>query len=62
MEDSGSQPIKEAAASAPVIVTGFNEAPRVGEKFSVFESLEQAQARVDRKAAKRKEEKEVFVF
>jgi len=62
MEGPGSQPIKEATASTPVIVTGFNEAPQVGEKFSVFESLDQAQARVDKKAVKRKEEKEVFVF
>jgi len=62
MEDSKSEPIKEATASTPVIVTGFNEAPQVGEKFSVFESLGQAQARVDKKTAKRKEKKEVFVF
>lgn len=62
MEDSGSHPIEEASASTPVVATGFNEVPQVGEKFSSFESLEQAQARVDRKTAKRKEEKEVFVF
>jgi translation initiation factor IF-2 len=62
MEDFQSNPLEKATASTPVIVTGFNQVPQVGEKFSVFNSLEEAQARVNKKAAKRKEEKEVLVF
>lgn len=62
MEDFQSSPIEKASASTPVIVTGFNQVPRVGEKFYTFDSLESAQIKADRKTAKRKEEKEVFVF
>lgn len=62
MEDFQSQPLEKATASTPVIVTGFNQVPQVGEKFFVFNSLEEAQIRIARKTAKRKEEKEVFVF
>ena len=62
MEDFQSQPMEKATASTPVIVTGFNQVPQVGEKFFVFDSLEEAQVRIARKTAKRKEEKEVFVF
>jgi len=65
MEDFQLNPTKEAFASTPVVVTGFNQAPQVGEKFSVFNSLEEAQTEVDRKTAKRDSDggtKEVFVF
>lgn len=62
MEDFQSKPIKKATASTPVIITGLNQVPQVGEKFSVFETLEQAQTRVDKKIAKRKGEKEIFVL
>jgi len=62
MEDFQFQPIGKATASMPVIVTGFNQVPQIGEKFSVFNSLEEAQVRIAKKTAKRKEEKEVFVF
>ena len=62
MEDFQSQSMEKATASTPVIVTGFNQVPQVGEKFFVFDSLEEAQIRIARKTAKRKEEKEVFVF
>ncbi|MAF20872.1 MAG: translation initiation factor IF-2 [Parcubacteria group bacterium] len=61
IEDFQSQPIEKATASTPVIITGLNQVPQVGEKFSVFETLEQAQIRVDKKTAKRKGEKEIFV-
>ncbi|MFH0906665.1 MAG: translation initiation factor IF-2 [bacterium] len=60
MEDFLSKPIKQASASTPVIITGFNTAPQVGEKFSVFENLEQAQDRINKKKEKRKDEKEVL--
>ena len=62
MEDFQFQPLKKATGSTPVIVTGFSQVPQVGEKFFVFNSLEEAQVRIAKKAAKRKEEKEVFVF
>jgi translation initiation factor IF-2 len=62
MEDFQFNSLKKATASTPVIVTGFNQVPQVGEKFHVFNNLEEAQARVSKKASKRKEEKEVFVF
>ncbi len=62
MEDFQSQLMEKATASTPVIVTGFNQVPQVGEKFFVFNSLEETQIRIARKTAKRKEEKEVFVF
>lgn len=64
MEDFQGKTIKEATASTPVVVTGFNQVPQVGEKFYIFNNLDEAQARVDRKSAKRQPEdsKEVFVF
>lgn len=62
MEDFQLQAIEKAIPSTPVIITGLNQVPQVGEKFSVFNSLEEAQARVAKKTAKRKEEKEVFLF
>jgi translation initiation factor IF-2 len=58
----GLNPLEKAIPSTPVIVTGFNQVPQVGEKFLTFDSLEEAQARVNKKTAKRKEDKEVFVF
>ncbi len=64
MEDFQGEPIKQATASTPVIITGFNQVPQVGEKFYVFNNLNEAQARVDRKTIKRQpqDETEVRVF
>lgn len=62
MEDWQSQAVEKATAGRPVIVTGFNQVPQVGEKFSIFENLEQAQQKVAQKTAKRKETKEVFMI
>jgi translation initiation factor IF-2 len=62
MEDFQSRPIQEAGPSTPVIITGFNQVPQIGEKFAVFESLEAAQQKAEQKAAKRKETKEVFLI
>jgi len=64
MEDFQGKPIKEATASTPAVVTGFDQVPQVGEKFYTFDSLDEAQARVDRKSAKRQPEdsQEVHVF
>lgn len=38
--------IKEAFASDPVIVFGFNQVPKVGEEFKVFPDLESAQKNI----------------
>jgi len=62
MEDFQWQPIEKAAASDPVIITGFDQVPQVGEKFFVFDDSKEAQVRIAKKTAKRKEGKEVFVF
>jgi len=53
MEDFQSQPLKEVGPSTPVVITGLNQVPQVGEKFLVFDNLDNAQARVARKTAKR---------
>ncbi|MCG2809268.1 MAG: hypothetical protein L6275_02915, partial [Candidatus Portnoybacteria bacterium] len=64
MEDFQLNPIKEASASTPAVITGFNQAPQVGEKFAVFNSLDEAQTETARKTAKRDADgtKEVFDF
>ena len=64
MEDFQLNSIEKALASTPVVVTGFNQAPQVGEKFSVFDKIEEAQAKAERKMAKRGADnaKEVLVF
>jgi len=49
MEDFRFKPIQKALPSMPVIVTGFNQAPQMGESFSVFESIEKAQSQVKKK-------------
>lgn len=56
MEDFQGRTTEKAVPSMPVVITGFEEAPQVGEKFFVFENLRQAQDRVDKKTAKRKGE------
>jgi len=61
MQDFQGKPIKEASASTPVIVTGFNKIPKVGEKFYIFNHLDQAQDRVDKKSIKRQPEDDVKV-
>ncbi|MBU1137224.1 translation initiation factor IF-2, partial [Patescibacteria group bacterium] len=53
MEDFQSQPLKEVGPSTPVVITGLNQVPQVGEKFLVFDNLDDARARVARKTAKR---------
>jgi len=61
MEDFQGKPIKEATASTPAVVTGFNQVPQVGEKFYVFDDLNQAQDRVNKKAIKRQPEDDTQV-
>ena len=60
MEDFQGKAIQKAGPSAPVIITGFNQVPQIGEKFNVFEKASAAQEKIEQKAAKRKEDKEVF--
>ncbi|MBU1176847.1 translation initiation factor IF-2, partial [Patescibacteria group bacterium] len=64
MEDFQSNPIKKATVSMPVIITGFNKVPQTGEKFSVLDDLEHAQARIEKHKSKMESssEKEVFLF
>ncbi len=64
MEDFQLNPIKEATASMPTIVTGFSKVPQTGEKFSVFDNLEQAQARIEKHKPKTdsSSEKEVLLL
>jgi len=52
LEDFQFKPLKKATPSQPVIVTGFNKVPQVGEKFLVFETLQEAQERIQRKNRK----------
>lgn len=44
LEDFRSAPILEVLPSQPAIVLGFEEVPRVGEKFKVFSNIEEARA------------------
>jgi len=53
MEDFQSRPIKNAPAGTPVIITGLENVPGVGEKFSVFPSIKEAKEQSERKSAKR---------
>ena len=64
MEDFQSNPIEKATASAPVIITGFDKVPQTGEKFSVFDNSEQAQARIEKHKPKidSSSEKEVLLL
>jgi len=64
MEDFQSNSIEKATVSMPIIVTGFNKVPQTGEKFSVLNNLEQAQARIEKHKPKMdsSSEKEVFLF
>ena len=60
MEDFQFRPIKNAPAGTPVIITGLENVPGVGEKFSVFPSIKEAKEQSERKSAKRKEKREVI--
>jgi len=60
LEDFQGKMIKEAFPSDPVIVIGFENVPLAGEKFKVFESLENAQEYLKSKEKKTKFEREVI--
>jgi len=59
LEDFRNRPITEAFPSMPVIILGFEEVPRVGEKFKIFPNIELAQEYLKKKE-KKKEEPPVF--
>lgn len=42
MNDFSGAPIKEARTSQPVILIGFEQAPRIGEEFNSFSNIEEA--------------------
>jgi len=49
MEDFQLNDIKSALAGTPIIVTGFNQPPCIGEKFKVFENTKKAEAKINPK-------------
>jgi translation initiation factor IF-2 len=53
LEDFRGELLKEAFASDPVIIFGFNQTPKVGEEFRVFDNLEAAENHINN--SKRKE-------
>ena len=60
LENFQSKKIDKALPSCPVIVTGFNEVPEVGEKFYKRESLEEALSYFQKKERKKIGEGEVL--
>ena len=60
MEDFQFHPIKTAIAGTPVVITGLENVPGVGERFSVFSSIKEAKEKSEKKLAKRKEKREVI--
>jgi len=60
LENFKSEKIDKALPSFPVIVTGFNEVPEVGEKFYKRESLEEAMAYFQKKERKKIGEGEIL--
>lgn len=61
LENFQGEPIKIAFPSMPVISLGFKDVPQVGEKFKVFDSLEQAREYSQEKK-KEKAEEQIFVM
>ena len=52
------QPIEEAEPSTPVLITGFNQVPPVGEEWQAMGSLEEAKAKTTIKAEAEKRKRE----
>jgi len=59
LEDFQGNPLDKAFPSTPCVVLGFQEVPRVGEKFKIFKDMELAQDYVQ-KEEKKTEEREVI--
>lgn len=58
MEDFQGRPINQAGPSTPIVVTGFNQVPPVGEEWQVASSLEAARQKVGVKAELEKKKRE----
>lgn len=58
MEDFRGEAIENAGPGAPVVITGFDQVPPVGEKWIVTPSLEAARAKVAMKAQEEKGKRE----
>ena len=52
LKDFQGLPVKTAYPSQPVTVLGFEKTPRVGEKFKVYEDVNQALKRIEKKEKK----------
>lgn len=61
LEDFQGKAIKKVLPSMPVIVTGFQNPPQVGEKLRVYSDIESAQKYLQKKERK-KEKREVFLI
>ena len=57
LEDFKDQGTETAGPSCPVSVIGFNQVPQIGEKFKVFTTLEEAQAKITEKQTKHEQDK-----
>ncbi len=53
LEDFAGHPLESAYPSQPAIILGFEKVPSVGEKFQVYQTLEEANAKMQIKAQKR---------
>jgi len=60
LEDFQGNSIQEASPSMPVVCLGFEKAPQVGERFEVFEDIEQAKAYLEKAGAKKRRIPESF--
>lgn len=52
LENFQSKPVDQADISMPVVITGFNQVPQVGEQLEVFKNLEDAGAQVKKESEK----------
>jgi translation initiation factor IF-2 len=60
LENFKGEKIEIAYPSMPVISIGFEDVPGVGEKFKVFETIEEAQSNIQKK--EKEEKREVFLI
>lgn len=58
IQDFRLKAIQEAGPSVPVLVTGLNQAPGVGEEWKVYNNLEEAKNKTERKSVKEKKRRE----
>ncbi len=58
MENFLGKMITEAGPSAPILITGFNQVPMVGEEWQMAKSLEEAKAKIEVKSEQEKRKRE----